>query len=236
MDLPIPVSPMRTRRVRLPSSKTAMTEDALSAAARVAAVKAAGRGYDAPTQTSASGTTRDFVFERRGGGGLLTVRVDVSAVPLSDAKPPPAPKVATEPDIPSMVPYRMEMTGREVDVDTAWSAKKDIRGIRTFDRTTFSQLEYNALTPSKDLMEMQRVANAERRAALEAARPENLTLRRVLADVYDGVIGAWEDLSRSTPDSPRGVWAVWRKRNRLRGLGLALAAFAVGGLVIESAY
>jgi hypothetical protein len=50
------------------------------------------------------------------------------------------------------------------------------------------------------------------------------------------VIGAWEDISKSTADAPAGLWAVFSKRDRLRGLGLALAAFAVGGLVIESAY
>lgn len=154
----------------------------------------------------------------------------------------PKPKKPTDPtifDIPSLVPYRMDLSKERdanLKVDLAWSNKKDIRNVRSFDRTTFSELEYNALLPSKDLIDLQRVANAERRALAEAAKPEHLTLRRALADMYDGVIGAWEDLSKSTVDSPQSVWGVWRKRNRLRGLGLALAAFALGGLVIESAY
>lgn len=164
-------------------------------------------------------------------------------------------------DIPSMVPYHFDTPKPKQAPKVVWSSDYDTnRGtagtgrvlyensdasgfdklgnplLRKFDRTTFSELEYNALMSSKDLMEMQRVANAERRAAMTASRPENLTLRTVLADMYDGVIGAWEDVYRSTADAPRGLWAVWRKRNRLRGLGLALAAFAVGGLVVESAY
>ena len=48
MDLPR----MRARTIRLPAAGAggrAMSEDALSAAARAAAVKAAGRGYAPPT-------------------------------------------------------------------------------------------------------------------------------------------------------------------------------------------
>jgi hypothetical protein len=164
-------------------------------------------------------------------------------------------------DIPSMVPYRFDTPKPKQAPKVVWSPdfdtntgtagtgivadkNSDASGfdklgnpiLRKFDRTTFSELEYNGLMPSKSLMEMQRVANAERRAAVTASRPENLTLRRALADMYDGVIGAWEEVYRSTADSPAGLWAVFSKRNRLRGLGLALAALAVGGLVIESAY
>ena len=163
-------------------------------------------------------------------------------------------------DIPSMVPYRFDTPKPNQAPKVAWSpdfdtntgtagtgfvadkgsdANVDKLGnpiLRKFDRTTFSELEYNGLMPSKSLMEMQRVANAERRAAVAASRPENLTLQRVLNDVYDAVFVAWEDISKSTADAPASLWAVFSKRDRLRGLGLALAAFAVGGLVIESAY
>ena len=164
-------------------------------------------------------------------------------------------------DIPSMVPYRFDTPKPKQAPKVVWSPDFDTNTgtagtgfvadegsdasgfdklgnplLRKFDRTTFSELEYNALMSSKSLMEMQRVANAERRAAMTASRPENLTLRRALADMYDAVFVAWEDISKSTADAPASLWAVFSKRDRLRGLGLALAAFAVGGLVIESAY
>ena len=152
-------------------------------------------------------------------------------------------------DIPSMVPYRFDTPKPKQAPKVTWSPDFDANtgtagtyaspsSVTTdaFDRTTFSELEYSGLMPSKSLMEMQRVANAERRAAVTASRPENLTLRRALADVYDAVFVAWEDISKSTADAPASLWAVFSKRDRLRGLGLALAALAVGGLVIESAY
>ena len=164
-------------------------------------------------------------------------------------------------DIPSMVPYRFDTPKPKQAPKVTWSPDFDANTgtagtgfvadegsdasvfdklgnpiLRKFDRTTFSELEYSGLMPSKSLMEMQRVANAERRAAVTASRPENLTLRRALADVYDAVFVAWEDISKSTADAPASLWAVFSKRDRLRGLGLALAALAVGGLVIESAY
>jgi hypothetical protein len=150
-------------------------------------------------------------------------------------KPKQAPKVAWSPDFDT----NTGTAGTGFVADKGSDAHVDKLGnpiLRKFDRTTFSELEYNGLMPSKSLMEMQRVANAERRAAVTASRPENLTLQRVLNDMYDAVFVAWEEVYRSTADSPASLWAVFSKRDRLRGLGLALAAFAVGGLVIESAY
>ncbi len=163
-------------------------------------------------------------------------------------------------DIPPAVPYRKEL----LDLDTfnykpsdkkqnresvsldwqsesrkrpdgSWKSVSD--GKWKYGRDVVSELSLAGLGRSADLKEMQRLANAERAAEVEAAKVKNITLQSAVRDARDAVLGVWDDAYGSTPpDGPLSVWDILQKGNRLRGLGFVLIAFALGGMVIESAF
>lgn len=96
-----------------------------------------------------------------------------------------------------------------------------------------SELSLAGLGGSAGLREMQRVANAERAAEVEAAKVKNITLQSAVRDARDAVLGVWDDVYGSTPqETPLGAWDILQKGNRLRGLGFCLILFALGGMLI----
>lgn len=80
-------------------------------------------------------------------------------------------------------------------------------------------------------MKMEEEANAQRQQVYQAARARSLTLEGALVEMSDAAVGIPADLYGS-PD--RSLAGLVLKNNRLRGLGLLLAAFAVACLLVDT--
>ena len=134
-------------------------------------------------------------------------------------------------DIPPAVPF---LAGTETKLKSV-RTKGQRENVLKFDRKAFSELAYNGLTKSADLMKLQRMANAEERAVVAESKVANTTFRSAVVDGRDALVGVWEDLYGSTP-TKKTLWEIVSEGNRLRGLGVALIAFSLGGFVIDASF
>lgn len=81
-----------------------------------------------------------------------------------------------------------------------------------------------------ELMEQQKLVNRQRATALEEGKVQNLTVHGGVRRVNATVRGLLEDWNNGADHSLRRLFMT---DNRLQGLGLLLAALALGGLLID---
>lgn len=117
-----------------------------------------------------------------------------------------------------------------------WKSVSD--GTWKYGRDAVSELSLAGLGRAADLQEMQRLANSERAAEVEAAKVKNITLQSAARDARDVLLGVWDDIYRTTTpqENPMSVWDILQKGNRLRGLGFCFILFSLGGMVILNAF
>lgn len=87
------------------------------------------------------------------------------------------------------------------------------------------------LYSSADLMKMQDKANAEARARQRASRVGSLTLKQALQDSGETLTGVMMDVAGNTRRPT--LYEMFCTGNRLRGLGLLIAAVAGCMLIIH---
>lgn len=76
------------------------------------------------------------------------------------------------------------------------------------------------LVPSADIIAMQKEKNKEMEEEYEASKIKNITLETAIKDIGDAVKGILEGILGNGEEEALGLWEIFSKDNRLRGLGL----------------